>query len=378
MGQSGPRAPHGLPARPAVTACSRACPAWPRPSPSRPRHRVGVHVHPPPVHPDLLPADIVGTSHLPGVERAVRRGVGPIFANFVPADEVNRAPARSSRRCSRSWPSSACRSAARPSPPPTSSSCSPPRTRSRARASTPARGPARPLPHEGGCSATPAGRGGRDRLPDGRGPLAPSPVLTPEDVLRLQAAADAVYVDRAVVDWRGEPGPGHPHPAAHGLADIRELIAHGGASPRASLACSPAPVPSPCSGAAALPQDVFDGFPDALRHRLVLPTRRWPSPSAPTRCSSGSSRPCRRQDRAVARTRPGWAAHDHAQPVTPGPAPAAAPVLPTPAAVPPAPPVPAAAALRSRPPRHRPSPAPRQTPGHRRGGPVGRRGDRRR
>jgi MoxR-like ATPase len=43
--------------------------------------------------PDLVPSDIVGTRiYKPGVERFDTE-LGPIFANFVLADEINRAPA---------------------------------------------------------------------------------------------------------------------------------------------------------------------------------------------------------------------------------------------------------------------------------------------
>src|SRR4051812_8253192 len=44
--------------------------------------------------PDLLPADVIGTMiyHQQKNEFVVRRG--PIFANFVLADEINRAPAK--------------------------------------------------------------------------------------------------------------------------------------------------------------------------------------------------------------------------------------------------------------------------------------------
>ena len=45
--------------------------------------------------PDLLPADVVGTmiySQKRGEEFVVKKG--PIFANFILADEINRAPAK--------------------------------------------------------------------------------------------------------------------------------------------------------------------------------------------------------------------------------------------------------------------------------------------
>src|SRR6184192_4987933 len=44
--------------------------------------------------PDLLPADITGTLIFNPGERTFTPRLGPIFANFVLADEINRAPAK--------------------------------------------------------------------------------------------------------------------------------------------------------------------------------------------------------------------------------------------------------------------------------------------
>src|SRR5260370_32181896 len=44
--------------------------------------------------PDLLPGDIVGTRIFDQRDGAFRTGLGPIFANMVLADEINRAPAK--------------------------------------------------------------------------------------------------------------------------------------------------------------------------------------------------------------------------------------------------------------------------------------------
>ena len=51
--------------------------------------------------PDLLPADIVGTRIYRSSSEKFDVELGPVFANFVLADEINRAPPRCSRRCSR-------------------------------------------------------------------------------------------------------------------------------------------------------------------------------------------------------------------------------------------------------------------------------------
>ena len=44
--------------------------------------------------PDLVPSDLVGTRDLPPVDGAFDVEHGPVFANFVLADEINRAPAK--------------------------------------------------------------------------------------------------------------------------------------------------------------------------------------------------------------------------------------------------------------------------------------------
>jgi MoxR-like ATPase len=44
--------------------------------------------------PDLLPADLIGTMIYVPSEAAFRTRKGPIFANFILADEINRAPSK--------------------------------------------------------------------------------------------------------------------------------------------------------------------------------------------------------------------------------------------------------------------------------------------
>ena len=100
--------------------------------------------------PDLMPADITGTNILveEGGARVFRFQPGPIFANLVLADEINRATPKTQSACSRR-----CRSTRSPSPATAirstrRSSSSRPRTRSRWRA--PIRSPRRSS--TGSCS----------------------------------------------------------------------------------------------------------------------------------------------------------------------------------------------------------------------------------
>jgi MoxR-like ATPase len=92
-----------------------------------------------------------------------------------------------------------------------------------------------------------------------------------DDLKGLQAAADAIRVDRAVVDYAVTVVLATRYPANYALSDIEPLITYGG-SPRASLGLVRA------GRSLALmrgrdhlvPQDVFDVAPEILRHRLLL------------------------------------------------------------------------------------------------------------
>jgi MoxR-like ATPase len=222
--------------------------------------------------PDLLPADIVGTRIYRGSTESFDVELGPIFANFVLTDEVNRAPAKVQSALLEVM----------------------------AERHVSIGGQTFPVPDPFLVLATqnPIESEGVYQLPEaqrdrflmnvpigypspseeveivhrmGVRPPAPAQVLEPEDVLDLQAAADDVYVDPGVVDYAVNVVFATREPGDHGLADLKGMIAYG-ASPRASLGLVAA-------GRAlallrgrdyALPQDVFDVAPDVLRHRLVL------------------------------------------------------------------------------------------------------------
>ena len=51
--------------------------------------------------PDLMPSDITGVSVLRDAARDFEFRAGPIFTDLLLADEINRAPAKRRRRCSR-------------------------------------------------------------------------------------------------------------------------------------------------------------------------------------------------------------------------------------------------------------------------------------
>lgn len=221
--------------------------------------------------PDLLPSDIVGTRvYRPSSERFDVE-LGPVFANFVLADEINRAPAKVQSALLEVM----------------------------AERQVSLGGVTHPLPSPFLVLATqnpiesegvyPLPEAQRDRflmrIPVGyptfaeeheiveraRRPIAePTTLLSTDDVLRLQATAAAVDVDPAVQDYAVRLVLASREPAAHGV-EIEGLLAYG-ASPRASIGLIVA-------GRAlalirgrdhVLPQDLYDVAYDVLNHRLVL------------------------------------------------------------------------------------------------------------
>ena len=222
--------------------------------------------------PDLLPADIVGTR----IWRASREEFdvepGPVFANFVLADEVNRAPAKvqsallevmaekqvSIGGVTYSVPEPFLVLATQ-----------------------------NPIESEGVYLLPEAQR---DRFlmkivvgyptPEeeveivhrmGARPPAAEQVLGLERLQELQAMAEQVYVDRGVVDYAVNLVLSTREPAGFGLDELEPLLDYG-ASPRASLGLVRAAraIALMRGRGYAVPQDVFDVAPEILRHRLIL------------------------------------------------------------------------------------------------------------
>jgi MoxR-like ATPase len=222
--------------------------------------------------PDLLPADIVGTRIYRASSEQFDVELGPIFANFVLADEVNRAPAKVQSALlevmAEHHVSIGGRTFGVPEP-------------------FLVLATQNPVEQEG---VYPLPEAQRDRFlmkvvvgyPSGAeeveivnrmgvSPPVPRRMLAPDDVLALQQAASAVYVDRGVVDYAVSLVLATRQPQDFGLPELEEFIEYG-ASPRASLGLvAAARALSLMRGRRyALPQDVFDVAPEILRHRLVL------------------------------------------------------------------------------------------------------------
>ncbi len=185
--------------------------------------------------PDLVPSDIVGTRIFkPGSDRFDTE-LGPVFANFVLTDEINRAPAKvqSALLEVMSQGQVSIGGTTYPMPQPFLVMAT-----------------QNPIESEG---VYPLPEAQRDRFlmkvvvdyPTGEEereivyrmgvqPPVAEQVLSPADLLRLQEAASHVFVHHALVDYVVRLVLSTRSPADHGMADVAGWVAYG-ASPRASL-----------------------------------------------------------------------------------------------------------------------------------------------
>jgi MoxR-like ATPase len=222
--------------------------------------------------PDLLPADVVGTRIYRASTEKFDVELGPVFANFVLADEINRAPAKVQSALLEVMAEKQVTIGGRTH-----------------RVPDPflVLATQNPIESEG---VYPLPEAQRDRFlmkvvldyPTpaeeveivqrmGTAPPRATQVVELDHVEKLQRAAEAVYVDRSVLEYAVNVVLCTRTPENYGLPELRTFIELG-ASPRASLGLVRA------GRALALlrgrsyltPQDVFDVAPEVLRHRLLL------------------------------------------------------------------------------------------------------------
>ncbi|SOD73974.1 MoxR-like ATPase [Jatrophihabitans sp. GAS493] len=222
--------------------------------------------------PDLVPSDIVGTRiYRQGAEKFDTE-LGPVFANFVLADEINRAPAKVQSALLEVMAERQVSIGGVRHPVPTPFLVLATQN---------------PIESEG---VYPLPEAQRDRFlmkinvgyPTaaeereiiyrmGSVPPVASAVIGTDELERLQARAAKVFVHHAIVDYVVRLVLATRSPAANGMPDVAQWISYG-ASPRASLGLIAA-------GRAlallrgrdyVLPQDILDVATDVLPHRLVL------------------------------------------------------------------------------------------------------------
>ena len=222
--------------------------------------------------PDLVPADLVGTRVYNQKTGDFSTALGPVFANLLLADEINRAPAKVQSALLEVMQERQVTIA----------------------------GETHKVPEPFLVMATqnPIETEGTYPLPEAQvdrfmmkvlvdyptdeeefvivqrvtGPLVrANPVATTDQLAALQRECRKVYVDPSVVQYAVRLVSATRNPAKHDLADLQRFITFG-ASPRATINLT--------EGARAmamlrgrsyvLPEDMSDLVPDVLRHRIAL------------------------------------------------------------------------------------------------------------
>ncbi|MBU6260621.1 MAG: AAA family ATPase [Burkholderiales bacterium] len=222
--------------------------------------------------PDLVPADLVGTRVYNQRSGEFSTALGPVFANLLLADEINRAPAKVQSALLEVMQERQVTIA----------------------------GESHPVPDPFVVMATqnPIETEGTYPLPEAQvdrfmmkvlvdypseeeefviaqrvtgAPVTIEAVADLAQLAALQREARAVYCDPALVQYAVRLVGATRRPQGHGLAEIAPLLSYG-ASPRATIAL--------VEGAKALAlmrgrryalrEDLVDLVPDVLRHRLVL------------------------------------------------------------------------------------------------------------
>ncbi len=222
--------------------------------------------------PDLVPADLVGTRIWNQRTGEFSTSLGPVFANLLLADEINRAPAKVQSALLEVM---------------------------QERQVTIAGETHRvPSPFLVMATQNPIETEGTYPLPEAQvdrfmmkvlvgypteeeefvivqrvtgDPETVSPVASMTQLTELQGACRKVYVDPSLIQYAVRLVAATREPAKHGLGDMGKYIGYG-ASPRASIGLvEAAKALALLRGRTyALPDDVSDLAPDVLRHRVAL------------------------------------------------------------------------------------------------------------
>ncbi len=222
--------------------------------------------------PDLVPADLVGTrTWRPSREDFVIEW-GPLFANIVLADEINRAPAKVQSALLEAMGERHVTIAGetRPLPRPFLVLATQNPLESEGVYALPEAQRDRFLMHVVVQQPTYEEEVAIAHRMSGRTPQAEQ-VLTSDQLVDLQAVVRDVFVHHAVQDYAVRLVMATREPARWGLDDLSRLIALG-ASPRGTLGLlASARALAVLRGRRyAVPQDVHDVAPEVLRHRITL------------------------------------------------------------------------------------------------------------
>jgi MoxR-like ATPase len=223
--------------------------------------------------PDLLPADVIGTMVFNQKSQEFHVKKGPLFAQIILADEINRAPAKVQ---------AALLEAMQEHQVTIGGSTYPLEEPFLVLATQ------NPIESEGTYPLPEAqldrfmlkvrvGYPSRDeekevllRMSSGH-EIAVERLLDPEAILASREAISSLYMDQKVVDYIVDLVRATRDPGLVGLSDLKPLVAFGG-SPRASIALAQAARAHAFlrERAYVVPEDVRALAPDVLRHRIVL------------------------------------------------------------------------------------------------------------
>jgi MoxR-like ATPase len=223
--------------------------------------------------PDLLPADVIGTMVFNQKSQEFHVKKGPLFAQIILADEINRAPAKVQAALLEAMQEHQVTIGG-----------------STFRLEEPfmVLATQNPIESEGTYPLPEAqldrfmlkvrvGYPSRDeekevllRMSGGQ-EIAIERLLEPETILSARSAIASLYMDQKVVDYIVDLVRATRDPGLVGLTDLKPLIAFGG-SPRASIALAQASRAHAFlrDRAYVTPEDVRALAPEVLRHRIVL------------------------------------------------------------------------------------------------------------
>jgi MoxR-like ATPase len=223
--------------------------------------------------PDLLPADLIGTLIYDPKDQEFKTRHGPIFANIILADEINRSPAKVQSALLEAMQEHTVTIGE------TTYALDDPFL---------VLATQNPIEQEG-TYPLPEAQVDRfmlklavdyptdveeleimRRMSTGK-PSEPRPVVTPAEIVRARAAVEMIYMDPQVERYIVDLVLATRNPAAYGLKDLEELISYG-ASPRATICLA-----KTARAHAFLrrrgfvtPDDVRAMGMDVLRHRVLV------------------------------------------------------------------------------------------------------------
>ena len=223
--------------------------------------------------PDLLPADLIGTMVFDQKTQDFHVRKGPIFANIILADEVNRAPAKVQSALLEAMQEKQVTIGG------TTFALEEPYLVLATQNPIESEG-TYPLPEaqlDRFMLKVRVGYPNRDeekevllRMSSGK-EIPVDRLLEPEKILSARAGIADLYMDQKVVDYIVDLVRATREPDSIGLQELKPLIAFGG-SPRASIALAQAARAHAFlrGRGYVVPEDVRALAPDVLRHRIVL------------------------------------------------------------------------------------------------------------